>query len=101
FYGAFARQCPEMVFRRVGRLEAQGPGDFGTGRGKASARDFASNELEDLLLTRGKLDGHGNPDCVFIQSGLCSTLRERSSDDFGDRLGNEVDVAAIQRCDAD
>src|SRR5690606_37791581 len=79
FDGAFAGQGLEMVFGGVGRLEAQGTGDFRPGGREARAGDFAADELKNLLLTLGKLDGHGYPDCVYIQSGFCSISEERSS----------------------
>jgi len=57
--GPFACQGLEMVFGGVGRLEAQGPGDFGSRGRKAGTLDFAADDIQDLLLTLGKLGGHG------------------------------------------
>src|SRR3546814_4048696 len=79
FDGAFFGQGLQMVFGGIGRFKTQGACDFGPCRWETGTSDFAAYEFKNLLLTLGKLDGHGNPDCVFIQSGFCNTLGERSS----------------------
>ena len=55
---ALARQRLQMFFCRVGALEAEFGRDFGArGRG-AGARDGALDQVQNLLLAGGKLDGN-------------------------------------------
>ena len=52
FDGALARQRLQMLFGRIGRLEAQFGGDFGARRRRAGALDRALHQVQNLLLTR-------------------------------------------------
>ena len=54
---ALACQRLQMFFGRVGGLEAEFGGDLGTRGRRAGARDGALDQVQNLLLAGGKLDG--------------------------------------------
>ncbi|CAM2151105.1 hypothetical protein PT2222_250094 [Paraburkholderia tropica] len=59
----FAGQRAQMLFRRVGRAEAQFGGDLGARGRKAGALDRAADQIENLLLSCGEF-GHVDTVCL-------------------------------------
>jgi hypothetical protein len=91
FDDALARQGLQVLFRRVGRLEAELGGDLGPGGRRAGAGDGALDQVQNLLLAGGELGrlsscaAPGGGITVLISS-ICIFNSSRKSASGADRI---------------